>query len=176
MIFQETRLQGAFLIEMKKLADSRGFFARTFCQKEFEKHGLAADISQCNVSFNWYKATLRGMHFQVAPKEEAKLVRCIKGAIHDVIIDLRRGSPTYGEWLGFDLTGDDYRMLYVPGGFAHGYLTLVDKAEVIYQVNEFYSPDHERGIRWNDPAFSIKWPITPEIVSPKDANHPLYSL
>ncbi len=176
MIFHETELRGAFMIEMKRLEDPRGFFARSFCRNEFEKHGLKPNVSQCNVSVNWHKATLRGMHYQLAPKEEAKLVRCVKGAIHDVIIDLRPNSSTYKKWLGFDLTADDYRMIYVPGGFAHGYLTLVEKVEVIYQVSEFYSPEHERGIRWDDPAFSVRWPITPEVVSDKDASHPLYSL
>jgi dTDP-4-dehydrorhamnose 3,5-epimerase len=176
MIFHETALRGAFMIEMKRLEDSRGFFARSFCRNEFEEHGLKPDVSQCNLSVNWHKATLRGMHYQVAPKEEAKLVRCVKGAIHDVIIDLRPHSLTYKEWLGFNLTADDYRMIYVPGGFAHGYLTLVENTEVIYQVSEFYSPEHERGIRWDDPAFSVRWPIVPEVVSAKDASHPLYSL
>ncbi len=164
------------MIEMKRLEDSRGFFARSFCRKEFEEHGLKPDVSQGNLSVNWHKATLRGMHYQVAPKEEAKLVRCVKGAIHDVIIDLRPHSPTYKEWLGFNLTANDCRMIYVPGGFAHGYLTLVENTEVIYQVSEFYSPEHERGIRWDDPAFSVRWPIIPEVVSAKDASHPLYSL
>lgn len=176
MIFHETELRGAFMIEMKRLEDSRGFFARSFCRKEFEQHGLKPDVLQCNLSVNWHKATLRGMHYQVAPKEEAKLVRCVKGAIHDVIIDLRPHSPTYKEWLGFNLTANDYRMIYVPGGFAHGYLTLVENTEVIYQVSEFYSPEHERGIRWDDPAFSVRWPIVPEVVSAKDASHPSYSL
>jgi dTDP-4-dehydrorhamnose 3,5-epimerase len=174
MIFHETRLSGAFVVEMKKLGDVRGFFARTFCRREFEAHGLSSNLAQCNVSVNWRKGTLRGMHYQVAPLQEAKLVRCVKGAVYDVIIDLRPQSPTYKEWLGFELTDDDYRMIYVPGDFAHGYLTLTERSEVTYQVNEFYSPEHERGIRWNDPTFGVRWPITPAVVSDKDANHPAY--
>jgi len=172
MNFTETKLSGAFVIELQRTEDSRGFFARAFCRREFEAHGLNPAVAQCNTSFNRAAGTLRGMHYQVDPFREVKLVRCISGAIHDVIIDLRPASPTYRAWAGFDLSAENHRTLYVPEGFAHGYLTLADHTEVFYQVSEFYNPGHERGIRWNDPAFAIHWPVTPRIVSPKDASHP----
>ena len=172
MKFEETKLSGAFVIDLQRMEDSRGFFARAFCRKEFAAHGLNPAVAQCNTSFNREAGTLRGMHYQVEPFREAKLVRCTSGAIHDVIIDLRPASPTYREWAGFELSAENRRTLYVPEGFAHGYLTLAADTEVFYQVSEFYNPGHERGIRWNDPAFAIQWPIAPRIISPKDANHP----
>ncbi len=172
MNFTETKLSGAFVIELQRAEDSRGFFARAFCRREFEAHGLNPAVAQCNTSFNRAAGTLRGMHYPIDPFPEVKLVRCISGAIHGVIIDLRPASPTYRAWAGFDLSAENHRTLYVPEGFAHGYLTLADHTEVFYQVSECYNPGHERGIRWNDPAFAIHWPATPRIVSPKDASHP----
>jgi dTDP-4-dehydrorhamnose 3,5-epimerase len=172
MIFSETKLKGAYTLELKKIEDERGFFARSWCQKEMEEHGLTAQVVQTNVSFNPEKGTLRGMHYQVAPYEESKLVRCTRGAIFDVIIDLRPDSPTYKQWYGAELTADNYKMMFVPEGFAHGYLTLEDNSEVTYQVSQFYAPGAEQGIRWDDPAFSIEWPITPQLISEKDKAHP----
>lgn len=172
MLFTETKLKGAFTLELKKIEDERGFFARSYCQKEMEEHGLTAQVVQTNVSFNPKKATLRGMHYQVAPYEESKLVRCTRGAIFDVIIDLRPASPTYKQWFGAELTADNYKMMFVPEGFAHGYLTLEDDTEVTYQVSQFYAPGAEQGIRWNDSAFNIEWPVEPELISEKDKAHP----
>ena len=172
MIFTKLALDGAFLVELKKIEDPRGFFARAFCQREFEQHGLNPRLVQCNISFNPARATLRGMHYQRAPFAEVKLVRCIRGGIYDVIIDLRRDSPTYRQWQGVELTAGNRRMLYVPEGFAHGYLSLTEDSEVFYQVSEFYAPGSEAGIRWNDPAFAIKWPVEPRVISDKDLAHP----
>lgn len=176
MIFIETKLKGAYLIEIEKLEDVRGFFARTWCRKEFEEHDLNSQLVQANVSFSKRKGTLRGMHYQVAPYEESKLVRCTSGAIFDVIIDLRQDSPTYKQWLGVELTSENYKMLYVPENFAHGFQTLKDNTEVIYQVSQFYSPESERGIRYNDPAFGIKWSIDVQVISDKDKSCPDYLL
>ena len=172
MIFTETRLKGAYIIEPEKFEDERGFFARTFCRREFESHGLNPNVVQCNISYNKKKGTLRGMHYQIAPFEEAKLVRCTKGAIYDVIIDLRPTSSTYCQWISEELTEDNYRMLYVPEGFAHGFLTLSEDAEVFYQMSEFYMPEYARGIRWNDPSFNISWPIDVAVISEKDKTLP----
>jgi len=172
MKFAETPLTGAFQIDFQPVTDNRGFFARAFCQKEFEEQGLNPRVVQCNQSFNHLAGTLRGMHYQVEPAREVKIVRCINGAIFDAIIDLRPGSPTYRRWFGLELSAQNRRALYVPEGFAHGYLTLTDNSEVHYMVSEFYSPGCERGIRWNDPTFGIKWPIMPTIISDKDAAHP----
>ncbi len=174
MLFHETRLEGAFVIELEKREDTRGFFARGWCQKEFEDHGLVAQVVQANISYNRKKGTLRGMHYQVAPVEETKLVRCVRGGIYDVIIDLRPESPTYKQWIGVELTAENYKMLYVPENFAHGLQTLEDDTEVIYQVSQFYTPGAERGIRWNDPAFRIEWPQNIEVISDKDADWPDY--
>ena len=175
MIFKETKLKGAFIIEMEPIKDMRGFFARAWCKKEFEEHGLKPYLVQANITFSRKKGTLRGMHYQVAPYQEAKLVRCLKGALFDVIIDLRPDSPTYREWIDIELAEDNYKALYVPEGFAHGYQTLKDNTEVFYQVSQFYCPDSERGIRWNDPAFGIKWPQAQELViSEKDENWPYF--
>jgi dTDP-4-dehydrorhamnose 3,5-epimerase len=172
MIFRETRLKGAYLIELEKLTDERGFFARSWCQEEFERFGLMARVVQANVSFNCKAGTLRGLHYQVSPYRESKLVRCTSGAIYDVIVDLRAGSPTYCEWIGVELTQDNRHMLFVPQGFAHGFQTLVDGTEVTYQVSEFYTPGAERGARYNDVAFGIKWPLAVTVISSKDAGWP----
>lgn len=172
MRFTETVLKGAFLIQLEPKQDSRGFFARTFCQREFAEHGLDAQVAQCNVSFNPRKGTLRGMHYQAKPYEEAKVVRCTMGRIYDVIIDLRRESPTFKKSFGVELTAQDRNMLYVPRGFGHGFQTLENDAEIFYQISEFYSPDHERGVRWNDPAFGIEWPPDERIISERDQNYP----
>ena len=174
MIFHETRLKGAFIIEPERLEDDRGFFARTFCIEEFRKHGIEFRVVQCNISFNKKKGTLRGMHYQIAPYEEAKLVRCTRGAIYDVIIDLRPESPTFKQWIAVELTAENRRMLYVPKGFAHGFQTLEDNTEVFYQMSEFYHPEYARGVRWDDPAFGIEWPIKEIIVSAKDASWKLW--
>ncbi len=175
MKYIETPLEGAWLIELEKRGDDRGFFARVFCQKEFEGHGLASTFVQVNNSLSGPKGTLRGMHYQLAPRAETKLVRCIQGAFWDVILDLRPDSHTFGQWYGAELTASNRRMMYVPKGFAHGFITLTDDAESFYLVDEFYSPEHERGVRWNDPKFSIEWPIEPRIISDKDRNHPDFS-
>jgi len=172
MIFKETKLKGAYLIELERLEDERGFFARSFCQKEFEEHGLNPRIVQCNISFNKKKGTLRGMHYQVAPYEEAKLVSCINGAIYDVIIDLRPDSPTFKQWFTIELSTDNYKMLYIPEGFAHGFQTLEDNTVVFYQMSQFYHPEYARGVRWDDPAFGIKWALPNQIISKKDMNYP----
>jgi dTDP-4-dehydrorhamnose 3,5-epimerase len=159
-------------IELDLHRDERGFFARSWCQKEFETEGLDLNTVQCNVSFNEKKGTLRGMHFQAAPSPEAKLVRCTQGAIYDVVIDLRAESPTYKQWIGLKLTAENRRMLYIPEGCAHGFLTLEDKTEVFYQMSEFYHPELARGFRWDDPAFQIKWPATVEVISERDRTYP----
>ena len=169
MIFVETKLAGAFVVELERRVDDRGFFARSWCRREFEEHGLSGEIVQCNLSFSDRAGTLRGLHYQVAPSEEAKLVRCTRGAIWDVIVDLRVDSMTFKQWFGVELTSENRRALYVPEGFAHGYQTLADNAETLYQVSEYYAADAERGIRWNDPAFGIEWPEAEErIISAKD--------
>lgn len=174
MKFVETPLAGAFVIQPERRSDERGFFARVFCRDEFAAHGLDYTAAQCNISFNPTKATLRGMHYQVAPHQEVKLVRCTMGAIFDVIVDLRADSR-FGRWFGVELSAENRDMLYVPKGFAHGYLTLTAASEIFYQVSEFYRPEFERGARWDDPAFGIKWPLRPELISDKDREHPLWS-
>lgn len=168
MIFTETRLKGAFLIEPERLEDERGFFARTWCQREFEARGLPSRFVQCSLSFNRRRGTLRGLHYQVAPCAEAKLVRCTMGAIYDVIADLRPESSTFKQWEAVELTADNRRMLYIPEGFAHGFQTLTDDTEVFYQISQFYCPEHSRGVRWDDPTFSIEWPGTPSVMSERD--------
>ena len=172
MIFIETTLQGAFIIELDKLEDERGFFARTWCQREFAAHGLNPHLVQCNISFNRQRGTLRGMHYQAAPHEEAKLVRCTRGGIYDVIIDLRAQSPTFKHHIAVTLTAQNYRMLYVPEGYAHGFQTLEDNTEVVYQMSAFYAPDSARGVRWDDPAFGIQWPSAQRIISERDRTYP----
>ena len=171
MIFTDTKLKGAFVIEAKRNEDERGFFARTFCQKEFEAHGLNPRLVQCNISFNKKKGTLRGMHYQAPPYEEAKLVRCTMGAIYDVIIDLRAGSPTFKQWLAVELTAQNRRMLYIPEGFAHGFQTLQDNTEVFYQMSKIYLPECAKGVRWDDVAFRIRWPNGERIISARDQQY-----
>lgn len=173
MIFKQTPLAGAFVIDIEQRTDSRGFFARSFCMREFEEHGLKPAVAQCNMSFNHKAGVLRGMHYQVAPSTEAKLIRCTRGAIYDVIIDMRPSSPTWLQHFGIELSSDNRTALYVPEMFAHGYLTLVPEAEVFYQVSEFYAPGTERGVRYDDPAIGIKWPAPIVEVSEKDAAWPL---
>lgn len=172
MIFQQTKLSGAYIIDPERLEDERGFFARTWCEKEFREQGLNPRLVQCNISFNLKKGTLRGMHYQMAPYEEAKLVRCTKGAIHDVIVDLRTDSPTFKECATFVLSSKNRQMLYIPEGFAHGFITLGDNTEVFYQMSEIYSEDCARGFRWNDPAFGIRLPLEVAVISDRDRNYP----
>jgi len=172
MKFIETNLKGAFVVEVDQLTDNRGFFARSWCQKEFEAHGLTSRVVQTNVSFSRSKATLRGMHYQIAPYQESKLVRCTRGVIYDVIIDLRPESPTHKQWVGVELTADNYSMLFVPEDFAHGFITLMDNTEITYQVSQFYTPGSEKGIRFNDPTFNIQWPLGVSVISDKDSNWP----
>jgi dTDP-4-dehydrorhamnose 3,5-epimerase len=172
MIFEATNLKDAFVIDLEIRSDDRGGFARTFCAKEFEEHGLKPMVAQCNMSFNYKKGTLRGMHYQLSPAAETKLVRCTRGAIYDVIIDIRPDSPTYMQHFGIELTADNRKALYVPEMFAHGYQALTDDAEVVYQVGEFYSPGYEQGLRYDDPTFGIEWPIPVTVISEKDAKWP----
>lgn len=172
MIFQETPLAGAYVIDIERLEDERGFFARTWCQREYTEHGLNPRLAQCSISFNKQKGTLRGMHYQLPPYAEAKVVRCTRGAIFDVIIDLRPESPTYKQHFGLTLTPESRTMLYVPEGFAHGLLTLEDNTEVLYLISEFYAPDYARGFRWNDPTFAIEWPAAVQVISERDAGYP----
>ncbi len=176
MIFTETGLPGAYLLELQKYGDDRGFFARAFCRREFARHGLNPEIAQANIGFSSRSGTLRGLHYQEPPHAEAKLVRCTAGAVYDVLLDLRPESPTFRQWKGFELSARNRLMLYVPEGFAHGYLTLAADTEVSYQVSAFYEPGAERGIRWNDPAFDIGWPLdTPRVISEKDQSWPDYA-
>jgi len=172
MIFNETPVQGAYVIDLEKKGDDRGFFARVFCQNEFHEQGLTTDFVQVNNSRSATKGTLRGMHFQRPPKAETKLVRCIHGSLYDVVLDLRENSHTFGKSFGAELSADNRRMMYVPKGCAHGFLTLTDDVEAFYFVDAFYGPDLEGGVRWNDPAFNIEWPIEPTVISDKDRNHP----
>lgn len=172
MIFTQTKLPGAFVIELEKHADERGFFARTFCEKEFKAQGLNTEVVQCNVSFNKTKGTLRGMHFQATPFEEAKLVRCTAGSIYDVIIDLRPSSPAFKEYFAVELSAENRKMLYVPEGFAHGFQTLEDDTEIFYQMSQYFSSEHARGVRWDDPAFGIEWPEDERIIVERDRSYP----
>jgi dTDP-4-dehydrorhamnose 3,5-epimerase len=170
MNFLPTNLQGAWVVELAPHADSRGFFSRTFCAREFHERGLKSSFVQANLSFNHKKGTLRGMHYQLPPAAETKLVRCTSGAIYDVIVDLRPDSPSYLQHFGIELSASNRKALYVPELFAHGYLTLTDGAEVEYQVGEFYTPGYERGLRYDDPILEIAWPTSVEVVSEKDDN------
>jgi dTDP-4-dehydrorhamnose 3,5-epimerase len=173
MIFRPTGLDGAFLVDLERHRDARGWFARAWDATAFEERGLNPRVVQCNLSYNRRAGTLRGLHYQAEPHAEAKLIRCTAGAIFDVIVDLRPTSPSHGRWFGVELTSASGRMLYVPQGFAHGYQTLVDDTETFYQVSEFYAPEAERGVRWDDPAIAIQWPIPePSEVSDKDASWP----
>jgi dTDP-4-dehydrorhamnose 3,5-epimerase len=172
MIFHETKLSGVFEIRLEPQFDERGLFARSWCQKEFEEHGLNPRLVQCNVSFNVKMGTLRGMHYQEAPSAETKLVRCTQGAIYDVALDLRPNSPTFKQWVATVLNGVNRRMLYIPEGCAHGFLTLEDQTEVFYQMSEFYHPEASRGVRWDDPLFHINWPTQIEVISQRDRTYP----
>jgi dTDP-4-dehydrorhamnose 3,5-epimerase len=175
MNFSETKLPGAFIIEVQRLVDERGFFGRTFCRNEFAGRGLNADVVQCNISFNRDSGTLRGMHYQSVPHGEDKLIRCTRGKLYDVIVDLRRESPTFKQWFALELTAENRLMLYVPRGFAHGFQTLEDNTEVCYQMSEFYHSESACGVRWNDPAFKIQWPSGIRVIlSERDRNWPDY--
>ena len=171
MKFLETKLPGAFEIHIEAKSDERGFFARTWCQKEFEAEGLNGKLVQCSVSFNNRKGTLRGMHYQMAPYEEAKLIRCTKGSVYDVVLDLRPSSPTFKNWIAVVLMSDERNMIYVPQGCAHGFLTLEDECEVAYQMSEFWNAESARGVRWDDPAFQIQWPANVEVISERDRTY-----
>jgi dTDP-4-dehydrorhamnose 3,5-epimerase len=172
MIFTKTVLNDAMIVDIERKEDDRGFFARSWCRREFEAHGLNPNLAQCNISFNPKKGTLRGMHLQVKPYEEAKIVRCTRGSLCDVIVDLRPDSPTYKKHLSAVLTSENRRMLYVPEGFAHGFLTLEDATEVSYQISEFYRPESQLGFRWDDPAFAIAWPAEVRLISDRDRSYP----
>ncbi len=175
MTYTETDVSGAFIIDISKREDSRGFFARSFCAEEFAEHGLEHRFVQANLSLNHKRHTLRGMHMQTEPHGEVKLVRCTRGAVFDVVIDLRPDSSTYKQWAGVELTAGNHRMFYIPQGCAHGYLTLCGESEVFYLVSQFYHPESERGLRWNDPAFGIDWPQTEGmILSEKDRSWALF--
>jgi dTDP-4-dehydrorhamnose 3,5-epimerase len=174
--FTETPVPGAFLIELEPVEDDRGFFARAFCQKEFEAHGLNPRVLQCNISFNRGKGTLRGLHYQAKPLEEARLVRCTRGSVYDVIADVRPASPAFMKWFGWELSCRDGRTLYVPEGVAHGFQTLEGETEVFYQMSESYAPSLARGVRWNDEAFRISWPLAPTVISERDRQFPDFRL
>jgi len=172
MTFHDTKLPGVFEICLEFNSDERGFFARSWCQKEFLDHGLNSNLVQCSVSLNSRKGTLRGMHYQAAPFAETKVVRCTAGAIYDVVLDLRGHSPTFRQWLATVLSAENRHSVYIPEGCAHGFLTLTDESEVLYQMSEFYHPEAGRGVRWNDPAFQIAWPEKVEVISDRDRNYP----
>ena len=177
MKFLTTNINDVYIIELDIRTDERGFFARTFCAKEFKEHGLRENMVQSNLSYSAHKHTLRGMHYQIDGAEEAKLVRCVNGSVLDTIIDIRKDSSTYGKYISVELTDDNNKMLYVPEGFAHGFLTLQDNSTLFYQVSNFYTPGKERGIRYNDPSFNINWPVDkPYVISEKDNNWPDYKL
>ena len=174
MIFSETKLKGAYVVDLEPIEDERGFFSRGWCRREFEEHGLKADLCQCNISGNKKAGTLRGMHYQKPPYAETKFIRCVRGSVYDVIIDLRKGSDTYMKWEGVELTAENRKGLYVPEGFAHGYITLEDDSEVLYLTTEFYNHDSEDAVRWDDPAIGIVWPwnsMGSLIISEKDRKH-----
>jgi len=172
MRIEPAPLDGAATIELDLRGDERGFFARMYCEREFAAAGLETRFVQANNSSNAQRGTLRGLHYQLPPDTEVKLVRCIRGALWDVIVDVRPGSPSFGRWFGAELTAQNRRMMYVPRGFAHGFITLTDDSELIYFVSDFYEPKQERGLRWNDPKIAIDWPIAPSVISDKDANWP----
>jgi dTDP-4-dehydrorhamnose 3,5-epimerase len=176
MIYTETPLAGAYVVELERLRDERGFFARSYCADEFAARGLGPELRQCSVSYNARKGTLRGMHYQAAPDEEHKLVRCTAGAVFDVIIDLRSRSPTYRQWFGAELTFDNRVSLFIPPGFAHGFVSLTDHAEVYYMISVPHAPQSSRGVRWNDPAFGIAWPLLPAVMSARDRGYALLDL
>jgi dTDP-4-dehydrorhamnose 3,5-epimerase len=171
MLFNESELPGAYIIDLEQHVDERGFFARAFCEREFAEHGLPTRFPQCNLSRNRARHTLRGMHYEAPPSAESKLVRCVNGAIYDVIIDLRPGSPTRLKWTSVELTAENGRALFVPAGFAHGFLTLADDTDVFYQMGDFFRAGGARGLRWNDPHFGITWPALPSVISERDAHY-----
>lgn len=173
--FTETPLPGAYLIDLERKADDRGFFARLFCANEFEAEGLQTRFVQVNNSLSEERGTLRGLHYQLGPAAETKLVRCVQGAIWDCILDLRQNSSTFGQWFGAELSAQNRSMMYVPKGFAHGFLSLTEVSELVYFVDEYYSPSMERGVRWDDPLFGIKWPSQPAVLSQRDLDHPLFN-
>ena len=175
MTFEEIELKGAFVVGLKKIEDNRGFFARAWCQKEFADAGLNPNLVQINLAVSQKAGTLRGMHFQEAPHAEAKLIRCTRGRIFDVMIDLRPESPTHRKWFGLELSAENHRMLYIPEGFAHGYLTLTDDAEMLYQTSQFFASTSARGVRYDDPAFAIAWPRPVSVISDADRNWPDYT-
>ena len=176
MNFQETTLRGAFVVELEPKEDERGFFARVWCQKEFGARGLNPRLVQTSLSYNRHRGTIRGLHYQMTPYDEAKLVSCIRGAIYDVIVDLRVESLTYLQWVGVALTAENRKMLYVPEGLAHGFQTLEDDTEVFYQVTQFYTPGAERGVRWDDPVLGIRWPaVESRVISPRDLSWPSFA-
>jgi len=170
--FSPTALAGACIIDIEPVPDERGFFARSWCREEFARHGLNPDLAQCSISFNKKRGTLRGMHYQAEPHEETKVVRCTRGAIYDVIVDLRPASPTFRKWIAVELSADNRRMLYIPAGLAHGFQSLTDDTEVFYQISAPYHPESARGARWNDPAFGIEWPVAERVISDKDRQYP----
>lgn len=171
MKFTKTEFDGLLIIEPEKRSDERGFFARTWCLNEFTEQGLVSNLAQSSISFNVKKGTLRGMHYQIEPYSETKVVRCTMGAIFDVVIDLRTDSATYLKWLGVELSAENHLSLYIPVGFAHGFQTLIDSTEVYYMISEFYHPECTRGLRWDDPAIGIKWPSKPVVILEKDSNY-----
>jgi len=175
MKFVPTPLGGAYVIELEPSFDERGFFARSWSAEDFKDRGLAARMAQCSISFNTRKGTLRGMHYQSEPHAEAKVVRCSAGAMYDVLVDLRRGSPTYCRWFGVELSADNRKLLYVPEGIAHGFQTLTNNTEIFYQISQDYRSDASRGVRWNDPVFTIDWPIANPILSERDRSFPDYT-
>jgi len=170
--FLPTALAGAYVIEQERHSDERGWFARTWCRREFAEQGLESEFVQCSASFTERRGTVRGLHYQAPPFAEAKLVRCARGGLLDVAVDLRPGSATLGRWIGVELTPENGRMLYLPRGFAHGFMTLADATEVAYQMTQFYSPEHARGVRWSDPFVEVRWPAPVEIISPRDRDYP----
>jgi dTDP-4-dehydrorhamnose 3,5-epimerase len=172
MLYKETNLPGAYIITLQPKEDERGFFARTFCKKEMEQYRLHTNFVQCNVSYNRKKGTLRGLHFQAAPHGEVKIVSCHRGVLFDVIVDIRKESPTYGKWFGIELSADNHQALYVPEGFAHGFQTLTDDVEVFYLMGNFYEPTAARGIRWDDASIGIEWPVKNPIMSEQDKKFP----
>jgi dTDP-4-dehydrorhamnose 3,5-epimerase len=176
MIFTETKLKDAYIIEIKKIGDERGFFGRSWCKKEMEEQGLNGSIVNINTSLSKFKGTLRGLHFQIAPYQECKMIRCTRGAIYDMIVDLRPESPTFLKWFGEELTMDNHKALYSPDGFAQGFITLTDDAEITYFTTQFYAPGKDRGVRYNDPQFGIQLPLQPVVISEKDQNWPDFSL
>jgi dTDP-4-dehydrorhamnose 3,5-epimerase len=169
-------MDGAWVVDIEPIADERGFFARSWCREEFRRQGLNSDLAQCNISFNERKGTLRGLHYQEQPYSETKIIRCTAGAIYDVIVDIRPTSRSYRQWLAMELSAANRKMLYVPKGFAHGFQVLQEASEVFYQMSECFHPESAKGIRWNDVAFAVRWPLSDPILSPKDRSYPDFLL